>query len=194
MIDNKFMKRIQEKVTRCLGRAITLNEVREFVYENAEKSESIIVKELVDLLTESSTMIAKVDSDHNKSLDIPPQKESTAITPPSSTEIDLLRVTEENFTNESDEVKNSIVGYLTQQTIRSAQDLKVALEKLRNTELALMRQIYGDHTSRRRSELNSLKSALSAKEAQEVNASANFQQQLDLQLESLKREFGIPGL
>lgn len=207
MIDDKFMKRIQSAVSRASGKTITLGEVREYVYQDTTKPESAIVRELIDQVKSTSGVLANVEDEvpskptldtvpglpTNKGGKLSTTQKDKALSVGSNNPINLLEATEENFTNESEEVKSAIVGHLTQQTIRSAKDLKLALEKIRNTELALFRQIYSDHSSVRRSELSALTGALSSKQQQEDVESANFQRELDLELAQWCQQFGVAG-
>lgn len=206
MIDDKFMKRIQSAVSRSSGKSISLSDVREYVYQDTTKPEPIIIRELVEQVKSTSGALANVEENEtkpalgtlpglptNKGGNLSVTQKGKAFSVDSNNQIDLLKATEENFTNESEEVKSAIVGHLTQQTIRSAKDLKQALEKIRNTELALFRQIYSDHSAVRRSELSALTGALSSKQQQEEIESSNFQQQLDLELAQLCQQFGVSG-
>ena len=207
MIDDKFMKRVQSAVSRGSDKTISLSEVREYVYQDTTKPESTIVRELIDQVKSTSGVLANVKDEvpskpaldtvpglpTNKGGNLSTTQKGKALSVGGNNQIDLLKATEKNFTNESEEVKSAIVGHLTQQTIRSAKDLKQALEKIRNTELALFRQIYSDHSAVRRSELSALTGALSSKQQQEEIESSNFQQQLDLELSQLCQQFGVSG-
>jgi hypothetical protein len=203
------MKRVQSAVNRGVqGKSISLTEVRDFVYGHPNMAEKQIVKELIDQLNSSALVIPGSQQDETKDETVnslgtlphlPTPKGGTLSRTSESKEnpsdlvypIDLLKATQDNFTNESDEVKSEIVRHLTQQTIRSAKDLKLALQKVRNTELALFRQIYSDHTSLRRSELSNLKGTLAAKSQQEATESENFHRELDLELNQTLIDFGV---
>lgn len=212
MIDQNYMKRVQtavnrDKTVKEQGRSITIGEVRDYVYENQDKSEQENVRALVERVVNTSSQLTIKDSQNEPpkettnlvaipglpksegGLSLPKKNEISTPTTPGG--ISLLEATEKYFSNESDEVKNEIVGYLTKQSINSAKDLREALQRIRDVEITLFRKVYADHQNVRRAELASLKGSLTIKQEQEARNSGNFHQLHKEELELALREFGV---
>jgi DNA-binding protein Fis/plasmid stability protein len=216
---DKFIKRLQTRASRK-GVSVSKSQVRE-VYESVVASPesptdeeiSAVIEQLESQykapLFEPTTDLATIE----ESAPIQQQKpekmttaqpsSSTLATSNSSTlshgstanlsitQQQIQEAVEQQFGRENLETKTAILNYVAQDTFNTAQELQMALSKLRQMRLDILMKLIADHNSRASSDEDLLKNALRTATANRQRETEDFFGSFENQLLEMRAAFGV---
>jgi hypothetical protein len=107
------------------------------------------------------------------------------------TEHAIAQAVEEEFGKESVQTKAAIIDYVARDTYTTAQELKDALQQLRQLKLDILMKVVLDHNQAAQSDENLIKEALTSASSQRKEESADFFSSLDNLTRQMRLEFGL---
>jgi BRCT domain type II-containing protein len=109
----------------------------------------------------------------------------------SITQQQIQEAVEQQFGRENVETKTAILNYVAQDTFSTAQELQMALSKLRQMRLDILMKLIADHNSQSSSDEGLLKSALQNATANRQRETEDFFGSFENQLLQMRATFGV---
>lgn len=109
----------------------------------------------------------------------------------SVTQRQIQEAVEQQFGRENIETKTAILNYISQDIFSTAQELQMALSKLRQMRLDILMKLIADHNSQSSSDEGLLKSALQNATANRQRETEDFFDSFENQLLEMRATFGV---
>jgi BRCT domain type II-containing protein len=109
----------------------------------------------------------------------------------SITQQEIQQAVEQQFGRENVETKTAILNYVAQDTFSTAQELQMALSKLRQMRLDILMKLINDHNQAASSDENTLKTALLQASEQRQRETEDFFGSFENQLLEMRAAFGV---
>jgi BRCT domain type II-containing protein len=109
----------------------------------------------------------------------------------SITQQEIQQAVEQQFGRENVETKTAILNYVAQDTFSTAQELQMALSKLRQMRLDILMKLIADHNSQALSDQDLLKNALASATANRQRETEDFFGSFENQLLQMRAVFGV---
>ena len=109
----------------------------------------------------------------------------------SLTQEQIQQAVEQQFGRENVETKTAILNYVAQDTFSTAQELQMALSKLRQMRLDILMKLIADHNSQASSDEDLLKNALASATANRQRETEDFFDSFENQLLEMRAAFGV---
>lgn len=109
----------------------------------------------------------------------------------SVTQRQIQEAVEQQFGRENIETKTAILNYISQDIFSTAQELQMALSKLRQMRLDILMKLIADHNSQSSSDEDILKSALQNATANRQRETEDFFDSFENQLLEMRATFGV---
>jgi BRCT domain type II-containing protein len=109
----------------------------------------------------------------------------------SITQQEIQQAVEQQFGRENVETKTAILNYVAQDTFSTAQELQMALSKLRQMRLDILMKLIADHNSQASSDEDLLKNALASATANRQRETEDFFGSFENQLLQMRAVFGV---
>ena len=107
------------------------------------------------------------------------------------TQQEIQQAVEQQFGRENIETKTAILNYVAQDTFSTAQELQMALSKLRQMRLDILMKLIADHNSQASSDQDLLKNALRTATANRQRETEDFFGSFENQLLEMRAAFGV---